>query len=104
LGSPLYASPEQVRGREVDLRSDIYSCGATLYALLAGRAPYLGANIGEVLARILSESPPPLRSVRPDVPPELEKAVQKAMDRDPGRRFADHAEFRAALESFVAGE
>jgi len=104
LGSPLYASPEQVRGREVDLRSDIYSCAATLYALLAGRAPYLGANIGEVLARILSESPPPLRSLRPDVPPELEKAVARAMERDPARRFADHAAFRAALEPFVAGE
>jgi hypothetical protein len=104
LGSPLYASPEQVRGREVDQRSDIYSCGATLYALLAGRAPYLGANIGEVLARILSESPPPISSLRSGVPPELEKVVQRAMDREPGRRFPDHESFRAALEPFVAEE
>ncbi|HEV8113494.1 MAG TPA: protein kinase [Planctomycetota bacterium] len=104
LGSPLYASPEQVRGRDTDLRSDIYSCGATLYALLGGRAPYHGSNIGEVLARILSESPPPIRSLRPDVPPELEKVVARAMERDPERRFQDHAAFRAALGPFVASE
>jgi uncharacterized RDD family membrane protein YckC len=104
LGSPLYASPEQVRGREVDQRSDIYSCGATLYALLSGHAPFLGANLGEVLARILSEKPRPLRSLRRDVPPALEKAVQKAMEREADRRFPDHAAFRAALEPFVAEE
>jgi serine/threonine protein kinase len=55
LGSPLYAAPEQVRGRQVDLRSDLYSVGATLYAVLTGRSPYHGENLGEVLARILSE-------------------------------------------------
>jgi len=104
LGSPLYASPEQVRGREVDRRSDIYSCGATLYALLGGRAPYHGSNIGEVLARILSESPPPLRSLRREIPPELEKVVARAMDRDPAKRFQDHASFRADLEPFLGHE
>src|SRR5258705_9478301 len=100
LGSPLYASPEQVKGRDTDLRSDIYSCGATLYALLGGRAPYHGSNIGEVLARILSESPPRLHSLRPDVSPELEKVVARAMERDPAKRFQDHAAFRAALDPF----
>ncbi len=104
LGSPLYASPEQVKGRDTDLRSDIYSCGATLYALLGGRAPYHGSNIGEVLARILSESPPRLHSLRPDVSPELEKVVARAMERDPAKRFQDHAAFRAALDPFVASE
>jgi uncharacterized RDD family membrane protein YckC len=104
LGSPLYASPEQIRGRDVDLRSDIYSCGATLYALLGGRAPYHGQNIGEVLARILSEAPPSLSSLRPEVPADLEKVVVKAMEREPDRRFQDHASFRAALDPFVGGE
>lgn len=104
LGSPLYASPEQIKGRDVDLRSDVYSCGATLHALLAGRPPFLGQNIGEVLARILSESPPSLRAARPDVSAELERVVARAMEREPGRRFQDHASFRAALEPFLDGE
>jgi uncharacterized RDD family membrane protein YckC len=101
LGSPLYASPEQVRGREVDIRSDLYSCGATLYALLTGRPPYEGSNVGEVLARILSESPPPPRSIRPAIPRALEKIVLRAMERDPAKRFRDHASFREALTPFA---
>jgi hypothetical protein len=102
LGSPLYASPEQIRGREVDLRSDMYSCGATLYALLTGRAPHSGSNIGEVLARILSETPPAPRAIRADIPRELERVVMRSMDRDPKRRFQDYASFREALQPFAA--
>ena len=73
LGSPLYASPEQIRGRAVDARSDLYSCGATLYALLDGQVrPSRASNVGEVLARILSEPPPTPRSIRPAIPRALE--------------------------------
>ncbi len=102
LGSPLYASPEQVRGREIDLRSDLYSCGATLSALLTGTPPFSGQNLGEVLARILSESPPKPRSIRPEIPRALERVVLRAMAKDPRRRFRDHAGFRAALQGFVS--
>src|SRR5436190_4499735 len=59
VGTPAYASPEQLRGREADLQSDIYSVGATLYALLAGKARFHGVPAGELLARILSEEPAP---------------------------------------------
>ena len=59
LGTPSYASPEQVRGREVGLQSDIYSVGATLYALLTGAAPFQGNNAGAILARIVAEPPMP---------------------------------------------
>lgn len=100
LGSPLYASPEQIRGRVVDARSDQYSCAATLYALLAGRSPFGGNNVGEVLARILSEPPPRLRSIRPQIPRELEKVVLRGMERDPEKRYRDLDAFRAALEPF----
>jgi len=104
LGSPLYASPEQIKGRAVDFRSDLYSVGATLYALLVGHAPYRGVNIGEVLARILSEPPEPLSAQRKDVPPALEKVVFRAMARDPAARYASHAAMRDALRSFAAVE
>ncbi len=104
LGSPLYASPEQVRGRAVDARSDQYSCGATLYALLTGRAPFGGSNIGEVLARILSEPPPRPSSLRADIPLDLEKVLLRAVDREPARRFRSLQAFREALEPFAGGE
>ncbi len=102
LGSPLYASPEQVKGREVDQRSDLYSVGATLYALLTGKAPHAGSNFGEVLANILSETPPSPRALRPEVPRGLAKLVLKALERDPKRRFQTHAEMRAALALYVS--
>lgn len=97
LGSPLYASPEQVRGRELDVRSDLYSCGATLYAILTGKPPYTGGNIGEVLSRILSEPPPSLRSIRAEIPRELESIVLRAMERDPEKRWRDLHALREAL-------
>ncbi len=100
LGSPLYASPEQIRGRTVDARSDQYSCAASLYALLAGRSPFGGNNVGEVLARILSEPPPRLRSIRPAISRELERVVLRGMERDPEKRFRDLDSFRAALVPF----
>ncbi len=100
LGSPLYASPEQIRGRVVDARSDQYSCAATLYALLTSKSPFSGSNVGEVLARILSEPPATPRSVRPAIPRRLEKIVLRGMERDPEKRFRDLEAMRAALFPF----
>ncbi len=101
LGSPLYASPEQVRGRQVDLRSDLYSVGATLYALLTGRSPYQGESLGEVLARILSETPEPPSRLRKEIPRALDKVVLRAMSREPSQRYQTHAEMREALRAFL---
>jgi hypothetical protein len=104
LGSPLYASPEQIKGRQVDFRSDIYSTGATLYALLTGRSPYGGTNLGEVLSRILSEPPDLPTGLRKDIPPGLEKVILRAMAREPSARYASHAAMRDALRPFAAKE
>jgi len=101
LGSPLYASPEQVRGRPLDLRSDMYSAAATLYALLTGSSPFSGGSMGEVLARILSESPVPPQTIRPEIPKGLEKVVLKAMSREPSSRYKSYAAFRDALAPFT---
>ena len=101
IGSPLYASPEQIRGRAFDVRSDLYSCGATLYALLTGKSPFTGSNVGEVLARILSESPPVPSSIRPEIQRALDRVVQRAMERDPERRPRDIQALRELLEPFA---
>jgi len=76
IGTPSYASPEQVRGREIDFRSDIYSVGATLYALLTGEPPFVAKRTGEVLARILSEEPTPFSRHRVDVPKGLQRVSE----------------------------
>jgi DNA-binding SARP family transcriptional activator len=100
LGIPAYISPEQARGQgEIDGRSDIYSLGSVLYEMLTGQPPFTGATRGTVLARVMAEAVPPLRTVRPDIPPQVELAVVTALAKQPKQRFADAAEFAEALRS-----
>ncbi|MFO0559151.1 MAG: protein kinase [Polyangiales bacterium] len=88
VGTPAYMSPEQARGDDrLSPRSDLYSLGAVLYELLAGRKPFAGADPFSILARIVLEDPQPLSSFAPELPPELLAIVAKAMERDPDHRF-----------------
>jgi hypothetical protein len=100
VGTPVYASPEQVRGRDVDFRSDIYSVGATLYAMLAGTPPFVGGGVGDVLARVLSEEPPPLTAGGITIPRELVRIIRRMMAKDRTKRYQDYASVRAALLPF----
>jgi len=101
LGTLLYASPEQIKGERVDFRSDIYSVAATLYFLLAGQAPFQGKDAAATLARTVSEAPPPLHRLRPDVSPALERIIRRGLERSPERRWRSLADLRAALLRFV---
>ncbi|HKB35081.1 MAG TPA: protein kinase, partial [Gemmataceae bacterium] len=101
LGTPLYASPEQIKGQGVDPRTDIYSLAATLYYLLAGKAPFEGGDALAVMAQVVSEPPPPVRGQRPDVPPGLERVLLSGLERDRDRRPQSLEEFRAALLPFA---
>lgn len=101
LGTPLYASPEQIKGEALDARTDVYSTAATLYYLLAGRPPFFEGDAAAVLARIVSEPAPLLRSLKPEILPSLEAAVARGLDRDRERRWRDMGEFRAALLPFL---
>src|SRR5690606_4796477 len=88
MGSPLYMSPEQMRSsRDVDARTDIWSLVAILYELLAGEPPFNGESMTQLVAVILQEPVPSLRERRPDVAPELEAIILRALDKDPARRF-----------------
>ena len=102
IGTPLYASPEQIKRDAVDERTDIYSVAATLYFLFKGRPPFAGGDAAAVLARIVSEDPTPMRDLRPDLPPALEAVVLRGMVRDRDGRWPDLARFRDALLPFVA--
>jgi len=98
VGTPAYMSPEQALGeRELDGRSDIYSLGVVGYQMLAGRTPFRAANTPAMLVKHLSESPHPVESLRPDVPPALAHAVMRALAKKPEDRWSDAAEFRTAI-------
>jgi len=104
LGTPAYAPPEQLRGEPLDARSDIYSVGATLYFLLTGVLPFPGANAMVVLASVLQGTPTPPENHQPAIPKALSVIVLRAMARQPSERFADYAEFRAALDALSGVE
>jgi serine/threonine protein kinase len=101
IGTFLYASPEQIKGERVDFRTDVYSVAATLYFLLSRQAPFAAKDAAATLARTVSEPPTPLRSLRPDVPPALEKVIRRGLERDLAKRWKSLDDFRAALSRFV---
>ncbi|HEX6643173.1 MAG TPA: protein kinase [Gemmatimonadales bacterium] len=99
LGTPRYMSPEQAMGeRQITARSDIYSLGCVVYEMLAGTPPFTGPTAQAIVARALSESPPSIRTTRPSVPPAVERAVLRALERVPADRWRSAAELGAALE------
>jgi serine/threonine-protein kinase len=87
MGTVSYMSPEQVRGLEVDARTDIFSFGVVLYEMIAGRVPFEGASFGDVISGILGTRPVPLARYAYDVPPELERIVSKALAKDREQRY-----------------
>jgi tetratricopeptide (TPR) repeat protein/predicted Ser/Thr protein kinase len=104
LGTPAYMPPEQARGEEATPRSDVYGLGATLYDLLAGRPPFVGPDVALVLRKAIEEEPPPLRSLRPGIPRDLEVVVRTALAKDPGRRYASAREFAEDLGRWLRGD
>ncbi|WP_165243975.1 protein kinase domain-containing protein [Paludisphaera soli] len=101
LGTPLYASPEQIKREPLDERTDVYSVAATLYYLLTGRAPVLAKDAAEALARIVSEPAPPPRTHAPGLSRSLESVILKGLDRDRSRRWRNLRELHDALLPFV---
>jgi hypothetical protein len=104
VGTPLFASPEQLKGERLDARTDVYSVAATLYYLLTGQAPFQHTDGATVVARAASEPAPPPRGLRPDIPPALEEVVLRGLERARERRFPDLASFREALLPLLPGQ
>ncbi len=99
LGTLHYMSPEQVRGQRLDARSDIFSFGAVLYELLTGQGPFVRPTNSDVIAAILAEPTPPLAQVKEGVPPELQRILAKALQKDKTARYQTSQDLLTDLKS-----
>ncbi|MCI0342305.1 MAG: tetratricopeptide repeat protein [Planctomycetales bacterium] len=106
LGTPSYMSPEQARGEVSSLTpaTDVWSLGCVLHEALAGSAPFDGETAAAIVGRVLLESPPAIRRLRPDVPATLERVLRVALARSPRDRYADGAPLRDDLDRVLRGE
>ena len=106
MGTPTYMSPEQIAGKKVDGRSDIFSLGIVLFELLTGQLPFTADNLSAVLFSITHHPHPPIQTVRPDLPPMVQEIVDRALQKELPHRYrrADEfaSELRACLQSLAA--
>jgi Tol biopolymer transport system component len=102
MGTVGYMSPEQVRGQEVDHRSDIFSFGAILYEMLAGRRAFLGESLAETMTAIVKEEPSGLTEINGQVPPALERIMRRCLEKKAERRFQSTSDLGFALEALSA--
>ncbi|KYG04393.1 hypothetical protein BE21_47045 [Sorangium cellulosum] len=100
LGTPAYMAPEQAKGDEIDPRADIYAVGAVLYHTLTGQRPFERSDPTAMLLAVMTEEPPAPRTVNPEIPPDLELIVQRAMAKEKEGRYASMGELASALAPF----
>ena len=98
MGTPRYMSPEQARGLDVDLRTDIFSLGTVIYELVTGKLPFEGETTSDVIAALIKDEPESMRTSVPDLPVEFEEVVSEALVKDRGHRYQTIAEFLSALQ------
>ncbi len=99
IGTPDYISPEQVKGKRGDARSDIYALGVMLYELLTGKAPFSGPNAFVIMNDRLLNNPVPPREIDPGISPQLQEIIYRALERDPAKRYASGRELALDLEN-----
>ena len=103
LGTPTYMSPEQISGKKVDGRSDIFSLGVVMFELLTGRPPYTADNVSALLFAIAHTPHPSVKAIRPDLPPIVKEILDRALQKDPVHRYRRASEFATQLRSCLEG-
>ena len=98
MGTPDYISPEQVKGKRGDARSDVYSLGIMFYEMLTGKVPFTGPNPFVIMNERLLNNPIPPREVNPEISAELQEIIYRALERDPSKRYPNAQEFALDLE------
>jgi CHASE2 domain-containing sensor protein/tRNA A-37 threonylcarbamoyl transferase component Bud32 len=99
LGTPSFMSPEQLEGRSIDGRSDLFALGVSLFYLLTGQLPFRADSMTRLMHKIASEPHPPIHVLRPDVPVQVEEILKNALAKSPEDRYQSGAEFAAALRT-----
>src|ERR1700730_2912561 len=102
-GTPSYMSPEQVRGDNLDARTDIFSLGLLLYEMATGQQAFSGGTGGKTIEAVLTRSPVPARNINPDIPPRLEEIINKALHKDRKQRYQHAADIRTDLQRMERG-
>src|SRR5207245_3773401 len=102
LGTVGYMSPEQVRGREADSRSDIFSIGAILYEMVTGRRPFTGDSAVETMSAILKEDPPEISTIQKGVPPAVERVIRRCLETSGEERLQSARDLAFALAAVSA--
>ena len=102
VGTPAYLAPEQARGEDADFRTDIFALGLLMYELASGTNPFAAGTIHATIARIVHEEPPPLSEVQPHSPPELDRIVERCLQKDPRARYRATQEIVGDLERLQA--
>ena len=104
LGTAHYISPEQVQGRVLDNRTDIYSLGIVMYEMLSSDVPFRGGSSIDISLRHISEEPQPLSALQPDIPDKFEKIIMRCLEKNPDNRYQNVKSLEADLQNFLYGK
>jgi serine/threonine protein kinase len=102
MGTPSYMSPEQLAGKKIDGRSDLFSLGVTLFQLASGELPFEGEGMAQLMYKITNEEAPDVRTINPMVPSSLAEIIQKALVKDAAQRYQTGAEMATDLRACIA--